>query len=252
VGDQPSLLGTGPAPYVEDEPARRTGTRRSSTVPGRPDLAGHQPTILDPASVIDGAADLAGDSGSAENRSGAIAETLGQPKVLVRRSARRKRTVTAYRDADTIVVLIPQRMTKADERVYVRDMVAKVLARETRTGAPRGDQALAERAAELAERYLAPQLGYAPQPSSVTWVRNQNHRWGSCTPGSGTIRLSHRMQPMPSWVVDYVLLHELAHLVESTHSRRFWRLVNVYPQADKAQGYLEGFQAGSATAPSRA
>lgn len=166
------------------------------------------------------------------------------PKVVVRRSARRKRTVTAYRDADTIVVLIPQRMTKADERVYVKDMVAKVLARESRTGAPRGDEALGRRADELSEQYLAPQLGYAPKPASVAWVLNQNHRWGSCTPSSGTIRLSHRMQPMPAWVVDYVLLHELAHLVEAAHSRRFWRLVNVFPDADKAQGYLEGFQAG--------
>lgn len=173
---------------------------------------------------------------------------LSHPKVLVRRSPRRKRTVTAYRDADTIVVLIPERMTKADERAYVEDMVAKVLARESRTGAPQGDQALSRRAAELSERYLAPQMGYAPKPSAVTWVSNQNHRWGSCTPATGSIRLSHRMQPMPSWVVDYVLLHELAHLVESSHSRRFWALVNVYPEADKAQGYLEGFQAGSQTA----
>jgi predicted metal-dependent hydrolase len=168
------------------------------------------------------------------------------PEVVVRRSARRKRTVTAYREADTIVVLIPQRMSKADEKVYVEDMVAKVLARESRTGAPRGDAALARRAEELSVQYLAPQLGYPPRPTSVSWVRNQNHRWGSCTPSSGTIRLSHRMQPMPSWVVDYVLLHELAHLVEAAHSARFWELVNGYPQAEKAQGYLDGFQAGVA------
>lgn len=171
------------------------------------------------------------------------------PKVVVRRSARRKRTVTAYRDADTIVVLIPQRMSKADERVYVEDMVAKVLARESRTGAPRGDTELARRADELSQQYLAPQLGYAPEPASVSWVRNQNHRWGSCTPSTATIRLSHRMQTMPAWVVDYVLLHELAHLVEAAHSRRFWELVNVFPDADKAQGFLEGFQAGQSQKP---
>lgn len=167
------------------------------------------------------------------------------PRVVVRRSARRKRTVTAYREGDAIVVLIPQRMTKADERRYVEDMVTKVIAREARTAAPRGDADLARRAEELSTEHLAPQLGFAPKPASVTWVTNQNHRWGSCTPSSGTIRLSHRMQPMPAWVVDYVLLHELAHLVETTHSRRFWQLVNVYPDADKAQGFLEGFQAGA-------
>ncbi len=170
--------------------------------------------------------------------------TPAQPRVDVRRSARRRRTVTAYREADTIVVLIPQRMSKADEQAFVTDMVAKVLAREGRRRAPRGDDDLAARAAELSGRFLAPQLGFAPAPTSVSWVRNQNHRWGSCTPGTGAIRLSHRMQVMPSWVVDYVLVHELAHLVEAAHSPRFWRLVNTFTETEKAQGFLEGFLAG--------
>jgi predicted metal-dependent hydrolase len=168
----------------------------------------------------------------------------GSPLVEVRRSARRKRTVTAYRERDTIVVLIPQRMSKADERAYVDDLVEKLLAREARVRPPRGDAALATRAAELASTILGPVLGYPPEPTEVRWVTNQQHRWGSCTPGTRVIRLSHRLQPMPSWVVDYVLLHELAHLVEPTHSRRFWALVDRYPQAEKAKGYLDGYLAG--------
>jgi predicted metal-dependent hydrolase len=166
------------------------------------------------------------------------------PVVEVRRSARRKRTVTAYRERDTIVVLIPQRMSKADERAYVDDLVGKLLAREARVRPPHGDAALSTRAAELAAAILRPVLGYAPEPGEVRWVTNQQHRWGSCTPGTGVIRLSHRLQPMPGWVVDYVLLHELAHLVEPTHSARFWALADRYPQAEKAKGYLEGYLAG--------
>ncbi|HKX15028.1 MAG TPA: M48 family metallopeptidase, partial [Propionibacteriaceae bacterium] len=83
-----------------------------------------------------------------------------------------------------------------------------------------------------------------PEPTGVFWVTNQQHRWASCTPSTGLIRLSHRLQPMPTWVVDYVLLHELAHLVEPTHSDRFWRLVRRYPVAEKAKGFLEGYLAG--------
>lgn len=167
-----------------------------------------------------------------------------QPKVEVRRSNRRKRTVTAYRERDTIVVLVPGRLSAREERDWVDQMVRRVLAREARAGGPRGDAELAERAAALASAYLGPVLGDAPTAASVSWVGNQQHRWGSCTPSTGTIRLSDRLRRMPGWVVDYVLLHELVHLVEPTHSARFWSLVATYPRAERARGYLEGYQAG--------
>ena len=158
--------------------------------------------------------------------------------------------MTAYRELDTIVVLIPGRMSARDEQRWVDQMVQRVLAKEARSTGPRGDAELAARAIELAAAYLAPVLGERPEPSSVTWVANQQHRWGSCTPSTGTIRLSERLRPMPSWVVDYVLVHELVHLVEPTHSARFWSLVAAYPRAERARGYLEGYQAaGGATLP---
>lgn len=166
------------------------------------------------------------------------------PQVEVRRSSRRRRTVTAFRERDTIIVLIPQRMSKADERMFVADMVEKVLAREARVAAPRGDDELRERARQLVQTHLAPQLGHPLAPSNIVWVTNQQQRWGSCTPSTGVIRLSHRLQVMPSWVVDYVILHELAHLVVADHSAAFWRLVESYPEAARAKGYLEGYVAG--------
>jgi hypothetical protein len=168
------------------------------------------------------------------------------PDVVVRRSARRKRTVTAYRERGAIVVLMPMQVSKAEEQRLVSDMVRKVLAREERTRRQPGDQDLQRRAAELRADYLASATRAAPTPTSVVWVQNQQHRWGSCTPSTGAIRLSHRLQPMPSWVIDYVLLHELAHLVEPHHSQRFWALVDAYPRAERAKGYLEGYGAGTA------
>jgi hypothetical protein len=92
--------------------------------------------------------------------------TESKPRVEVRRSSRRTRTVTAYRERDTIVVLIPQRMSKADEQTFVRDMVQKVLAREARASAPPGDEALAFRAHQLAATYLAPAVDQLPVPTS--------------------------------------------------------------------------------------
>jgi predicted metal-dependent hydrolase len=168
--------------------------------------------------------------------------------VEVRRSVRRRRTVTAYREQDAIVVLIPQSMSRADERRFVDDLVRKVLARESRVSPPHRDSELAERACELVDRYLAPALESFPEPRAVNWVTNQQQRWGSCTPSTRTIRLSNRLQAMPSWVVDYVLVHELVHLVEVTHSARFWDLVGRYPAAEKAKGYMEGYLAGQGRA----
>ena len=99
------------------------------------------------------------------------------------------------------------------------------------------------RATVLSEAFLA---GRAV-PASVRWVHNQNRRWGSCTPSEGTIRLSDRLRGMPEFVVDYVLVHELAHLIEPSHDDRFWALVHAYPRAERALGFLEGVDFGNAT-----
>ena len=161
----------------------------------------------------------------------------GMPEIEVRRSARRRRTVSAYRDGSRVVVLIPARFTAAQEREWVAKMVAKVAANQGRTR--RSDADLLKRAGELSRAYLE---GRA-RPTSVRWVTNQRTRWGSCTPSEGTIRLSTRLQGMPGYVVDYVLLHELAHLLESGHGPAFWDLLTAYPQLERARGYLEGVAA---------
>lgn len=174
--------------------------------------------------------------------------TVGSPpRVEIRRSSRRKRTVTAYREQDAIVVLVPQRMSEAEERRIVDDLVRRVLAREAKRAAPEGDEDLMARAVDLATEHLVPAVGRPVVADSVRWVTNQHRRWGSCTPSTGTIRLSHRLQTMPSWVVDYVLVHELTHLVEHDHSPRFWALVERYPLAQRARGYLEGYAAAAGT-----
>lgn len=154
--------------------------------------------------------------------------------VEVRRSTRRRRTVSAYRDGDRTVVLIPARLSADEEQRWVGVMLDKLAAQESRRRP--GDSELADRAVRLSGHYLD---GRA-RPASVRWVTNQNTRWGSCTPAEGTIRLSHRLRGMPEYVIDYVLLHELAHLLVPGHGERFWRLLEAYPRTERARGYLEG------------
>lgn len=165
------------------------------------------------------------------------------PEVEVRRSRRRRRTVSAYREGERIVVLIPATMSKRDEATWVADMVARIQRQERRK--LRSDDDLVARATRLNDLYL----GGLAVPASVRWVTNQNARWGSCTPGDRSIRLSARLQQVPAWVVDYVLVHELAHLLEAGHTPEFWAWVEHYPRAEKAKGYLEGYSAAGHLEP---
>ena len=165
------------------------------------------------------------------------------PEVEVRRSARRRRTVTAFRENGRTVVLIPAAFSPAEERRWVDQMVAKLQTREERRRRNLGsDDDLMARAHELSTAHL----GGRAVPASVRWVDNQNRRWGSCTPADRSIRLSSRLRGMPGFVVDYVLVHELAHLLEASHDERFWALVHAYPQAERALGFLEGVEFGTA------
>jgi len=151
--------------------------------------------------------------------------------------------VSAYRDGDVTVVLIPARFSKAEERRWVAEMLSRLQARDLRRqrGPRRSDEALLSRARHLSATVLEGQV----RPESVRWVSNMAARWGSCTPADGSIRVSERLRQMPGWVLDYVLVHELAHLLVPGHGPEFWELVGRYPRADRARGYLEGVAAAA-------
>ena len=168
---------------------------------------------------------------------------MGRPEVEVRRSKRRRRTVSAYRDGDRIVVMIPASLSRAEEAEWVETMLTRLERSEQRRRP--SDDDLLQRALGLSDRYL----GGLATPESVRWVENQRSRWGSCTPGDRTIRLSARLRGMPAWVIDYVLVHELAHLLESGHDAKFWAWVDRYPQAERAKGYLLGWSAAAKVEP---
>lgn len=163
----------------------------------------------------------------------------GRPVVEIRRSTRRRRTVSAYQDGDTLVVMVPATLTRSEEAACVERLLQRLDRRTSRSRS--SDAELTTRARELSRRYLE---GLAI-PSSVRWVGNQNARWGSCTVSDGSIRLSSRLRGMPEWVVDYVLLHELTHLLVPAHGPPFWAWVDRFPAAQRARGYLEGVAAAA-------
>jgi predicted metal-dependent hydrolase len=153
--------------------------------------------------------------------------TVGAVRVEVVRSARRRRTVQARLEDGVLQVYIPARLSKAEEAHWVEEMTRRFQRREGTDGID-----LDERARRLASRYRL------PQPQSIRWVDNQVHRWGSCTPVDAAIRISSRLAAFPPWVLDYVIVHELAHLVEAGHGKAFDALTHRYPKAERAIGYL--------------
>ena len=149
--------------------------------------------------------------------------------MVVIRSLRRRRTISAQRRGGAIEIRLPAGMSGAEEARWIERMTRRMC----RRSAP-GDADLMLKAEQLSQRYFADEL----KPSSVRWSDQQSSRWGSCTVDTGTIRLSSRMADFPAWVVDYVLVHELAHLRYRSHGPRFWSLVARYPLAERARGYL--------------
>ncbi|MEO6121670.1 MAG: M48 family metallopeptidase [Acidimicrobiales bacterium] len=147
--------------------------------------------------------------------------------VQVLRSARRRKTVAARLVGDVLQVRVPAWMSGDEERLAVDTMVRRVQRKEAA-----GAVNVAARAALLAARHGL------PVASSVRWVDNQQWRWGSCTPTESSLRLSTRLAGFPSWVIDYVIVHELAHLVVPGHGPDFWALVNRFPLTERARGFL--------------
>ena len=170
---------------------------------------------------------------------------ISEGEIVVIRSARRKKNISAYRQGGRIVVSIPARMSKADERAMVPEMVAKIRAQEA--AATMSEEALATRVDELLSQ-LAPEITL--RPSSINW-RGMRERWGSCTSTDRTIRISDRLKGAPDYVLDYVLFHEAIHLQFFDHGAEFKALLSRFPLEAQAEAYLSGYEAAenALTAP---
>lgn len=158
--------------------------------------------------------------------------------VEVIRSAKRKRTISAKLVGEVIQVRVPAGMPAAQEAEEVAAVVAKLEARLASNTSPITNADLERRAEKLNEQVLEGNAAF----SSIRWVTNQNSRWASCTATTGEIRVSHRLQQVPGYVLDAVLVHELVHtFIRSGHSAEFWEWADRAPQAERAKGYLEAY-----------
>ena len=160
-----------------------------------------------------------------------------RPEVEIQSSARRKKTGTAHWSGSRIIVQIPANVRGKDRTMFVDELVERLLTQRPQVAA--GDGMLEERA-----RLLAAQYNDGVEPVSVRWVTNQQARWASCSPGTKEIRVSSRLRQCPEWVIDAVLVHELAHSQVADHSPAFYEIANRHPRQDDSELYLEGYALG--------
>jgi len=168
---------------------------------------------------------------------GSIEQTLpgiDVGEILVIRSKKRKKNIAAFRQGGKIVISIPARLTKAEEREIVPEMIAKIRAKEV--AAPESE--LVKLAGELLANY-APEI--AIRPASVTW-RSMNERWGSCTSVDRTIRLASKLQRAPEYVLEFVLYHEAIHLQHADHGPEFYQFLHRSPRHLEAEAFLAGYE----------
>ncbi|MEX2324142.1 MAG: M48 family metallopeptidase [Nitriliruptoraceae bacterium] len=160
------------------------------------------------------------------------------PALEIHRSWRRQRSATVDLRNGRLIARLPAGLSPAVEERLLNDLIPKALKRD-RARQLASDTDLYRRACRLADTYLD-----GLRPASVTWSARMGRQWGSCTPATASIRISHTLAGMPDYVLDYLLVHELAHLRERRHNATFNDLVARYPDRDKAQAYLDGFLHG--------
>lgn len=128
-------------------------------------------------------------------------------------------------------IVVPSTMP-AVERQHWADVMWRRLERRAERKRP-SDERLAERAQKLNERHFGGRLRW----TSIGFAE-MDRLWGSCTFTDGAIRIARRAASLPEWVLDYLVMHELAHLLQSDHGPAFHELENRYPLTERAKGYL--------------
>lgn len=164
-----------------------------------------------------------------------MVEIDGEPIRLIT-SARRTKTTSVKFSEGMFHLSVPALMPDADIVRTARGLIAKVKTKQRNAKRARSNPALFERALHLARVWLNAEV----MPTSVVWSDRQNTRWGSCSVHTGAIRISSKLQEMPQWVIDGVLVHELAHLKYPDHSQAFRDFTRHYPRMDEADAFLHG------------
>ncbi len=167
------------------------------------------------------------------------AEASSIENVEIIRTGRRMRTASARVVKDTMYVRVPDNIPAGDLSRIVGELRRKLEKKLLKDRLNSHDD-LKQRAGKLNKKYFSGALKFC----SIGYVTGQRAKFGCCDTRKRVIRIAHHVASMPVWVREYVIMHELAHLIEPNHGRAFWEIVDKYPLAERAKGFLtaKGFE----------
>jgi predicted metal-dependent hydrolase len=148
---------------------------------------------------------------------------------------KRVRHVNARLVGDELRVSAPHSVPSSElDEMLLR--LGRRLVRRARAATVNSTHEAAVIARRVASRFPSP-----PEVTDVRFVTTQRARWGSYSRRTGVVRLHVALRELPSWVLEAVVAHELAHTVHADHSPAFWSLLReVCPETDRARAFLDG------------
>ncbi len=154
-------------------------------------------------------------------------------EITVVRSKKRKRTISARLINGVMVVQVPVSISETQLQPIITSLRLRIENKRLKEEL-NSKKELQDIFLKLNRDYFAGKLAVG----QIGYVTDQVSKFGCCNCRSGEIRISHRVSAMPKWVKEYVVMHEMAHLVEANHGTDFWVLVNRFPYTERARGYL--------------
>ncbi|HNW39709.1 MAG TPA: M48 family metallopeptidase [Candidatus Omnitrophota bacterium] len=162
-----------------------------------------------------------------------VDQLINKMEVKIIRSQRRRRTVSARLVKDVLLVNAPLMISQQRLAEIIDGFKLKFARKKIKSELDKS-HSLADLARELNIKYFDNKL----KIESIEYVTTQNSRFGCCNYRTAKIRISHKVGLLPKWVKNYVLIHEMAHLIQPNHSRAFWEIVGRYRLTERARGYL--------------
>ncbi|MBN2789825.1 MAG: M48 family metallopeptidase [Candidatus Delongbacteria bacterium] len=151
-------------------------------------------------------------------------------EIIVKRSKRRKKTLQASLRDNTVKILAPHHTSDGDIKAFLNKFLEKLELKEIILN---NDDELLKRSLKLKKKFIPEAPDY-----SIEFQGTLLRTWGKCYTRQRKIVINPVLATYPKWVMDYVIIHEIAHLLVPNHGKDFRSLINRFKLKERAVGFL--------------